>query len=72
MGGVVKSITKAVGGVLGGESPKAPPPLPEPEEIPLPDADAARLARERELRRRRGSSGRTSTILSDEDAGLGG
>jgi hypothetical protein len=66
MGKVVKKVTDVfsktiVGGLLGGDEPKAPT-LDQPEAAPIADEDALAKARRRTAATR--SSGRASTVLT--------
>ncbi len=75
MGGIVKSVVKAVTSIFGGDDEPEPlPPVPDkvedPKVAPDPDDKQARRHYERKMQTRRQSMGRASTML-DEDDNLG-
>ena len=70
MGGVAKVF----GSLFGGGAPKAPaplPPLPPPPVMPVPDDEAARRARRRQIATAQNRSGRQSTLLTDQSYASG-
>lgn len=76
MGGVVKAVTGAVGGVLGGLAPRPaevmpniPPPPPPP---PPPSANTTEADVEARKAAAIGGKGRTSTMLTGGQGVLGG
>ena len=71
MGGIVSSVGGALGGLFG--VPKAPPMpiLKEPTVMPTADDAAVRAAKRKAASKQIGRSGRQSTILSEDDYGIG-
>ena len=72
MGGVVKAVTGAVGGVLGGiaPQPEAMPNIPPPP--PPPSANTTEADAEARKAAAIGGKGRTSTMLTGGQGVLGG